>query len=420
MPDRDHDDEAAEAAAKLEHTREVKRRWREANLDRVHEQSRAWKAANPERVRELNRRWREEHLDRSRQQNRDSARRAAVRRRREAETRRKARERSKRWREEHPEQVRTYQWRWVEANRDKVREYYNRYYETHREEVSARAAARRDADPEGTRRASREWADRNKARRAELQRKRRSDPDIYQAELEANAAARRLKRRLARAGLPPKRLHATSAAERRAHDREADAYFGDPSLNERVRQFTVFAGSLTEHMLEHGATMRKFAEEYAAHRERVGLPPVDVERIVFARAVEIVTDRLPRIDPLTGRDVAAACRSTQAVMRLEERRQQFDRFVKLLASHVEKHLARLTDEAAIENRARRLHRRPPAPLESLVFKVAIEELVPDLTTTRLTVEDVRRAVRAARARVTFAVDREWSRAEPGRGSSLGH
>ncbi|TFD65420.1 hypothetical protein [Cryobacterium ruanii] len=98
--------------------------------------------------------------------------------------------------------------------REKVREYYNRSYEAHRDEVNSRAAARRDADPE---------------RRADLQRNRSSDPEVYRAALEAKSAARRLERSLSRAGFPPKLLHATTAAERRADEREADAYFNDPS-----------------------------------------------------------------------------------------------------------------------------------------------------------------------------------------------
>ncbi|WP_104190663.1 hypothetical protein [Cryobacterium sp. Y82] len=121
-------------------------------------------------------------------------------------------------------------------NREKVREYYNRYYEAHRDEVNARAAARRDADPERTKQITRQWAERNKERRAELQRNRRSDPEIYKSELEANAAARRLKRSLSRTGLPPKRIYVATAAERRANEREADAYFNDPSRPEHLRQ----------------------------------------------------------------------------------------------------------------------------------------------------------------------------------------
>ncbi|MFE5671674.1 hypothetical protein ACFQ58_08695 [Agromyces sp. NPDC056523] len=394
----DHDDDA-EAAAKLEHTRELKRRWRQANLDRLHEQSRAWKAAHPERVRELNRRWREEHLDRSRQQNRDSARRAAARKRREADTRRKARERAKRWREEHPERVRAYQQRWVEANRDKVREYYNRYYATHRDEVSERAAARRDADPERSKQVSREWAERNKERRAELQRRRRSDPEIYQAELEANAAARRLKRRLARAGLPPKRIHPTTAADRRANESEAAAYFDDPKRDEHLRQFSIFAETLKEYMVENGGRMMEFARAYAERRDRLGLPPVDVNRIVESRAVEVVIRQLRSVDLLTSRDIAAAVRSARVVVQHHERHEQLDQLVRAIVRQVEGHRERLTSEAALEIVARRRRGRESGSLESILVQLAAQEVVPLLNTSRLTTADARAAGRAARARI---------------------
>ncbi|MGR0221545.1 hypothetical protein [Agromyces sp. ZXT2-6] len=399
MPGTFRDDEAKRAAEK----RERNRRWREANADYVREQSRAWKEAHPERVREMNRRWREEHLDRARQQNRDSARRTAVRKRREAEVRRKARERAKRWREEHPDRVRSYQRRWAEDNRDKVREYYNRYYATHRDEVSERAAARRDTDPDRTRRATREWAERNKDRRAELQRSRRSNPEIYQAELEANAAARRLKRRLARAGLPPRQLHRTTAAERRANEREAAAYFGDPTLNEHLRQFTVFAETLTEHMLEHGASMREFAEAYASRRARIGLPPVDVERVVYARAVEVVSNRVRRVDLLTRRDVAAAVRSTKAAVRQEERRRQYNRLARAVVDHVKVNRARLINDAELENRARLHYGKKPMSRESLVVQLALQEVLPLVPTSRLTERDTNAVARAA----VVTIDAEW-------------
>lgn len=399
MPGTNNDDERTPTDANLEHAREQKRRWREADGERAREQSRAWKQAHPERVHELNRRWREEHLDRARELNRDSERRARARKRREAEKRRTARERAKRWREEHPDRVRTYQQRWVEENRERVRAYYNRYYATHREEVSARAAARRDADPERVRRASKEWAERNKDRRAELQRGRRSDPAVYQVELEANAAARRLKRRLARAGLPPKRLHPTTAAERRANERAAAAYFGDPMLDEHLRQFTVFAETLTEQMLVRGGNMWTFAEAYATRRARIGLPPVDVERIVYARAVEVVIDDMRRVDLLTSRDVAAAVRSTQAVVRRRERRQQFERLVQSLVAYVENDLIRLQNDAAFENRARRERGLSPVSVDSLIIQLATQELLPNLTTSRLSLDDARAAGRTAKTRI---------------------
>ncbi|MCY7413133.1 MAG: hypothetical protein LH471_08905 [Salinibacterium sp.] len=270
------------------------------------ESRRRWVTENRDRVREMNRRWRAEHLERARQLNRDSMRRAAARQRREAELRASGRERAKRWREAHPDHVRAYKQRWVEANREKVRDYYSRYYATHRDEVNARAAARRDADPDRTKQVNKEWAERNKEHRAEVQRTRRADPEIYQSELAANAAAKRLKRRLSLVGLPPKRLHPSTAAELRTNEREADAYFTDQTLPEHLRQFTVFAESLMEHMLKNGARLREFAEAYVETRARMGLPPVPVENIVYARAVELVTERMRRVDLLTSRDVASA------------------------------------------------------------------------------------------------------------------
>jgi hypothetical protein len=360
--------------------------------------------ANRERVHEGSRRWRAEHLERARQLNRDSMRRARVNHRREAEVRARGRERAKRWREAHPDRVREYQQRWVEENREKVREYYNRYYANHRDEVSARAAARRDVDPDRATKAAREWAERNKERRAELQRTRRSDPETYQSELAANAAARRLKRSLSRAGLPPTRLHPTTVAEHRANEREADAYFSDPALPEHVRQFTVFAESLTDHMLEHGERMWEFAEAYATTRARMGLPAVQTEDIVYARAVELVTERLRRVDLLTSRDVAAAVRSTKAAVWREERKQQFEGLVKALVTHVNRNGARLGIDAEMENLARRHRGKLRVPVESLVVQLALQDVIAHVPTSRLTAEDARSAARAAKLRIVLPIE----------------
>ncbi|RXZ70278.1 hypothetical protein [Agromyces albus] len=396
----DLDDEAR--VRKREQKREQNRRYRARHPEEHAAGRRQWIEANRDRVRETNRRWRAEHLDRALELNRDSMRRSTARKRRDAELRARGRERAKRWREAHPERVREYQKGWVQENREKVREYYNRYYATHRDEVNARAAARRDADPERTKQAHKEWAQRNKDRRAELQRERRSDPEVYRAELDANAAARRLKRRLEHAGLPPKRLHPITAAERRAHEREAAAYFGEPDLSEHVRQFSVFAATLTEQMLERGERMREFAEAYVAMRERMGLPAVNVEQIMYARAVEIVTDRVRRIDLLTSRDVAAAVRSTDAVVRQEERSHQYEQLVKALVALVESHAERLSEEAALENRVRHIRGRPVGSLESLVLLLATNEVVQEVPTSHLSVQDAQRAAREAKLRILIA------------------
>jgi hypothetical protein len=375
----------------------------DSHRDRQAENRRRWVEANRDRLRDLNRRWRAEHLERAREINRDSMRRAAVRKRREVEVRARGRERTKRWREAHPEQVREYQRQWVEANRDKVREYSNRYYAKHRDEVNARAAAKRDADPERAKQAHKQWAERNKERLAELQRNRRADPETYQAELAANAAARRLKRALTRAGLPPKRLHPATAAERRANESEADAYFTDPARPEQVRQFTVFAESLTEHMLKHGTRMREFAMAYASTRARFGLPRVPVEDIVYARAVELVTERMRRVALLTSLDVAAAVRATKAVVRREERQQQFDLLVRTVVAQVHRNGARYAVDAEMENRARTHKGIPRAPIGSLVVQLAMQEAIERMPTSRLTIEDARSAARVAKLRVEMAV-----------------
>ncbi|MDJ0378504.1 hypothetical protein [Cryobacterium sp. PH31-L1] len=240
---------------------------------------------------------------------------------------------------------------------------------------TARAAARRDADPERTKQITRQWAERNKERRAELQRNRRRDPGVYQSELEANAAARRVKRSLSRAGLPPKLLHATTAAERRANEREADAYFNDPSRPEHLRQFTVFVESLTEHMLKNGARMREFAEAYVSSRDRVGLPPVAVDDVVYARAVEIVAERMRRVDLLTSRDVAAAVRSTKAAVGREEQRRQFENFMKMVVTDVGRNRERYHSDAEFENRARANRGLTRAPIESLIVRLALQNVV---------------------------------------------
>ncbi|TFD44808.1 hypothetical protein E3T55_19795 [Cryobacterium frigoriphilum] len=393
---------------------------RDIRRQRQAENRRKWAAENPDRVRELNRLWRVEHLEHARQQNRESMRRAAARRRRQEEVRARGRERAKLWREEHPERRREYQQRWVEQNRDKIREYYQRYYEHHRDEVNARAIARRDADPERTRQITKAWAERNKERRAAWQRTRRSDPDIYQAELAANAAARRLKRQLSGLGLPPKQLHPSTAAERRLNDREADAYFADPAQPEHVRQFTVFAESLTELMLKNGDHLREIGNAYVANRARMGLPPVAVESVAYGRAVELVMQRMRRVDLLTGRDVAAAVRSTQAEAPRIERQRQFDGLVKGIVAHMHRNSVRLRADAEMENKARAHRGKPQVPAEVLVVQIAMKQVSERVPTNRLTADDAREAARIIGRHVSATPDtRRASVGSPAQGRSLG-
>lgn len=377
-------DEARKAARRARD-----RKYRTAHPEAVAATAKAWRESHKDEVREARHRWREENLDRYRELNRDSMRRAAARRRRIEELHQKSRERSAEWKRQHPVHVREYKKRWVDENRDKVREYYRNYHARHRDEVNARATARRDADPEKAKLARKRWADRNGDRLAELQREYRSDPEKYRAVLDSNSAAKRLKRRLERAGLPPKRLHKATAAERRANDLEADAYFASPDLPKRTAQFDAFAGALTAHVLEHEPQMRKFAEAYVATRKRMGLPAVDVEDVVYAKAVEFVTDRMRRVDQLTSRDVAAAVRSVKALIAEREQGEQYKGLVRGVEAYLRRHCTKLSARATVVNRQRVRAGQPRMPVGQTVVRIAIAETSRVIPVERLREGDFR-------------------------------
>ncbi|TFB76489.1 hypothetical protein E3O06_03850 [Cryobacterium glaciale] len=157
----------------------------------------------------------------------------------------------------------------------------------------------------------------------------------------------------------------------------------------------MFAESLTEHMLTNGAHMRDFAEAYVSSRARIGLPSVPVETIIYARAVEIVAERMRRVDLLTGRDVAAAVRSTKAEVWREERQRQFQGLVKGVIVHVHSNRARLSLESKMENQARVRVGKPREPGESLVVWLATREIAGRVPTGSLSIEEARNAVRIA-------------------------
>jgi hypothetical protein len=384
--------------------REYNRRYRERHPEQNAAIRRKWVEANRDRIRESNRRWRAENIERARQLNRLAARRAALRLQRDAEQRARGQERVKQWRESHPDEVRGYHAQWVARNREKIREYSARYYETHRDEINDRATARRDANPERTKQWRKAWAERNKDRLVELQRDRRKDPDIYQAQLKANAAARRLKRQLQNAGLPPKQVHPVTAAERRAHDRAAEMYFRDPSLAEHVRQSAAFTETLTAHLRAHEPQMREFAAAYVASRTRLGLPLVGVEEVTYARAVDIVLGDLEGLELLTSRDVAGAVRSSRAILRREQRDRQSEQLLRAVVAHAHNRRDRLELDVEIENRARVQRGRPRAQTDVLLVQLALQEVVERVPTNRLSIENIRGVCRAARARIVTPSD----------------
>jgi hypothetical protein len=379
--------------------REYNRRYRESNPEKNSTIRRSWVEANRDRIRESNRRWRAENIERARQLNRDAARRAVLRRQKDTEERARGRDRAKRWRDAHLDEIRSYHKQWVAQNSDKIREYSVRYYNTHRDEVNARAAARRDANPERANHWRRAWAERNSDRLAELQRERRKNPEIYQAQLEANSAARRLKRRLANTGLPPKRVHPAKAAERRTNEQAADKYFSDPSLAEHVRQLAVFTETLTSHLRVHEPNMREFAASYLAFRARLGLPPVAVDDVVYSRAVEVVLSDLQRTELLSSRDIFAAVRNSRSVLQREQCEHQSVQLLRTVVAHVSNQRDRLESDVDLENLAREQRGLPRVQSDALLLQLALREVVELVPTDRLTTANIRAVCRSARARV---------------------
>jgi hypothetical protein len=393
----------ADSARRLR-KREHNRRYREKHPEQSAAIRRRWVEANRDRIRESNRQWRIDNIERARQLNRDSARRAALRREADSEQRVLARERAKHWRESHLDEVRGYHAQWVAQNGDKIREYSARYYESHRDEVNARAAARRDANPEIVQQWHKAWAERNKDRLADLQRERRKNPDVYQSQLEANAAARRLKRRLRSAGLPTKQLHPVTVAEKRANEKAAQTYFGDPLLADRVRQSAVFAETLTEHLRHHEPQMREFAAAYIAARSRQGLPPVDLEEVIYSRAVDVVLGDLHHTELLSSRDVAGAVRSSRAILRRERRDRQFNQLLRAVVARANNERDRLALDMEVENLARARRGLPLVRNDALLVQLALREVIDRFPVNHLTTDDIRAICRSARARVLTPFD----------------
>jgi hypothetical protein len=368
--------------------REYNRHYRERHPEQNAAIRRRWVEGNRDRIRESNRRWRAENIERARQLNRDAAHRAVLRGQRACELQARSRERARLWRQGHLEEVRSYHAQWVTKNSEKIRKYSTRYYEAHRDDVKERSTARRDANPERAKEWRKAWAERNKDRLAELQRERRKDPKIYQGQLEANAAV----------------LRSVTAAERRAHEQAAEAYFSDPSLAEHVRQSAVFTETLTAHLRDHGPQMREFAAAYCASRARLGLSLVEVDDVMYARAVEVVLADLQRAELLTSRDIAGAIRSSRAVVQREERDRQFDHLLRTLIAHTNSQRHRLELDVEMENRARAQRGFPHVQSDALLVQLALQDVVERVPTSQLTIANIRGVCRAAKARVVGPFD----------------
>lgn len=225
-----------------ERKREWNRRYRESHADELREKNRRWRAEHPEKLKEYRARYRAEHLEQLRRTNRErerarlaKARKAAA----EAERRRvKGRERYA----ADPEAHREYQRERRKAQRaadpvgyrEAKKQRNKRWRDSHRDEQNAKLRAKHRDNPEAKRAAAeRYYAEHG----AEVRERRRA---YYWAnreqQLEKQRRWRAREKRRREVGLPPRRLHRVTAAERAANVDAADEFFARKRTREDVKR----------------------------------------------------------------------------------------------------------------------------------------------------------------------------------------
>lgn len=374
-------DPASDEEARRERRRAVARAWRERNPDRAREIQKAWREQNPERARELNR---------------ESMRRRSAAAKNLAFARAKARDRARTRREADPEGTRAYQRQWRAANPDKVRTYSRKYVETHRDVLRERATTYRDRNPDAVRRRLQKWHERNPDYAANYQHAYRQDPAVYAKALQTNRDAKRMARRLRQLALPPKQVHRTTAADRRANQRDADHFFTSPLVREHYKQYEAFEFALGSHVWRHGDELRARAQTHLDGRARAGLPTQPLQDAVFVQAIWDVVARGIPCDTLTPDDLKRAVAAVTETHDRQRREQRFRKIVDTVSRHAARNAARLREEAALENRARALAGKRPVRMDVLAHHIAFEDVRSHLTLEGLAPTDIAKAVNLAR------------------------
>jgi len=284
---------------------EANRRWlenmspeqRAAHVKRIRERRVEWEARqDPEQLEIMRQKWRQTFYEYRRRRSRNL---------------RRARERVAQWARENPERVEEHRRRYVLKHPERVRESKRAYYHRHSEAIRERRLAREN--PEKITADQRRW------RAAYVRKESTWTPSEEQraAYRKASADARRLARRLAAAGLPPRRLQRVTAAQRRLNAREADAFFGrrhswlavrregerTPSvlywrfINElRIdRQRREVAAVAREQLRRHGARLQAEVALDARARAVRGAPPQDPEIELYRKLTDLVDRGAPKL-----------------------------------------------------------------------------------------------------------------------------
>ncbi|WP_454132250.1 hypothetical protein [Microbacterium lacticum] len=308
-----------------------------------------------------------------------------------------ASERARAWNKAHAEQVRETQRRWREANADRVRAYGRASYAHRREQVAERGKADRDRNPEKYRQRHREWLSRNPGYSTEYGRKYRQDPDRYARMLESNRNAKRLAKRLATLGLPPRRITRSTAADRRANERAAVEFFTSDESRERQVEYNVFHTALAAAVADDGAKLWAEVREKERRRSVQGLPPVDPDEQFFAQAVDAVLEQHGDF-ALTSTDVRRAITSVREVEARRLRDDQQRTLQRELVAYVRSNVSRLSREAQMENRALVIAGKSEQPIGLVAHRIAVEKIRERLSLDRLPAPVIEKTILAVHER----------------------
>lgn len=295
--------------AQRERRRLTNKAWPERNRDHVRAQRKAWREANPERSRELNRlSMRRQHRKRTRE---------AARRERKRAIARNYYERN---RERILAQHKVGRVRRQAADPERYREMAyartRRWRDSHRETLNQTQRDRRQANPGAAADASRRYYEKN--REQVLQRKReRYAANHDQARAKANAYYTREARRR-KAGLPPRRLHPVSRADRVANGVAADEFFSRTYSGRALNEMLLGSKQPTPPELL-AAWKRDCLRARAAHQQATAepaTPPSARDELRIARlAAKAAEDA--RLDAV-GRTVNARLRHERAAALLPD------------------------------------------------------------------------------------------------------
>ena len=274
------DDEAkrrrAEAARsyKKKHKKQISaygRKYREKHREQHAEYTKRYRAEHAEEIAAYRQQWREKNLDAARAANRDNMRRKAAEERAAVERRDRkaawARERYHTDVEASRAKARASRDRQREADPDRYREGKKRRRDTwregHRDEINARLREKNLRDPS----AKKAGAQRYYARHAEERKayRRQYYQDNRERQLASQKRWRDRERRRIEAGLPVRRLHKVTPAERDQNAAVAQAFFARPLTPQLQEQLKVEL-STPQHLID------------ALHREWDRIRAVDYQR----------------------------------------------------------------------------------------------------------------------------------------------